>query len=103
MKKDFINWLIGFLDAEGNFQVFPKVQKNKEGLITRYGIGVGFHIGLHIRDIAILELIKIELGERVRAGKFMNMRKKRKHTMLLLKKKSFESLFVNYLKRIINY
>lgn len=62
MNKNFLFWLIGFLDAEGNFQVFPKAQKNKQGIITRYGIGVGFHLGLHIRDLAILENIKIELG-----------------------------------------
>lgn len=77
MNKDSLFWLIRFLDAEGNWQVFPKVQKNKEGIITRYGIGVGFHIGLHIRDLALLENMKIELGVQ-----FTNSTIKMKHIML---------------------
>ena len=85
MNKNSLFWLIEFLDAEGNLQVFSKAQKNKEGIVSRYGIGIGFHLGLHIRDLAILENIKIELGN---LGKFTNITIKIKHIMLLQKKKN---------------
>jgi len=54
---------MGFTDAEGNFQVFPKVRKNKQtGAITSYGIGYHFHMGLHLQDIEILRSIQNMLG-----------------------------------------
>jgi len=34
----------------------------RRGTISRYGIGVGFHIGLHIRDLAVLANMKTQLG-----------------------------------------
>lgn len=56
--KDFITWFIGFMDAEGNFQLFPKIRKDKEGNINRYGLGYGFHMGLSSRDTALVEYIQ---------------------------------------------
>lgn len=53
---------MGFLDAEGNFQVFPKKRVNKNGDITHYGVGYHFHLGLSIRDLALLQQIMSILG-----------------------------------------
>lgn len=51
---------MGFLDAEGNFQVFPKKRVNAKGEITHYGVGYHFHIGLSQRDAKLLEFIKLQ-------------------------------------------
>jgi len=53
---------MGFLDAEGNFQVFPKKRVNKNGDITHYGVGYHIHIGLSMRDLALLQLTMSMLG-----------------------------------------
>jgi len=53
-SPSWIQWLIGLLDAEGNFQVSPKKRTNSKGVITHYGVLVGFHLGMHIRDYALL-------------------------------------------------
>ncbi len=50
----FFQWLSGYLEGEGNFQVFPKKVVNTKNVITHYGVGVGFHLGLHIREIDLL-------------------------------------------------
>ena len=44
----FKQWLVGFIDAEGNFQVF----------MDRKYLRVMFRINLHIDDIEILSKIK---------------------------------------------
>lgn len=59
--ENFIQWFIGFMDAEGNFQLFPKVRKDKNGNISRYGLGYGFHMGLSSRDTALVEHIQCKL------------------------------------------
>ena len=46
LNPSWIQWLIGLLDAEGNFQVSPKKRTNSEGVITYYGVLVGFHLGM---------------------------------------------------------
>lgn len=51
-KEEFKQWLVGFIDAEGNFQVF----------MDRKYIRVIFRIRLHVDDIAILYRIKKFLG-----------------------------------------
>ena len=50
----WFSWFAGFLDAEGNFQVF------KKNRIHYYNIGFGFHLSLHIRDHSILQDIQSE-------------------------------------------
>ena len=47
-KEEFKQWLVGFIDAEGNFQVF----------MDRKYLRVMFRINLHIDDIEILSKIK---------------------------------------------
>lgn len=54
---------MGFLDAEGNFQVFPKKRVNKNGEITHYGVGYHFHLGLSVRDLTLLKFIMSILGD----------------------------------------
>jgi len=62
MKSNFIKWFIGFLDAEGTFQIFPKVRKNKHtNQITSYGVGYGFHLGLSLRDAELINYIQLIL------------------------------------------
>jgi len=59
MKNNFIKWFIGFIDAEGNFQIFPKVRKNKHtNQITSYGVGYGIHLGIHLRDAELIYYIQ---------------------------------------------
>ena len=49
-KEEFKQWLVGFIDAEGNFQVF----------MDRKYLRVMFRINLHIDDIEILYKIKLK-------------------------------------------
>jgi len=63
MKKNLIYWFIGFCDAEGNFQVFPKKRTVAEGYTkTYYNVGYGFHLSLHIRELPLLQYLKKELN-----------------------------------------
>lgn len=61
-KLKFLAWFIGFCDAEGNFQTTKVKRINKDGKLTSIGLKYSFHIGLHIRDRLILDLIKSELN-----------------------------------------
>ena len=66
LKKDnnldkFYQWFVGFSDAESNFSINPKLDKN--GLnINRFSFA--FLIGLHIDELSVLEYIKnkLEIG-----------------------------------------
>lgn len=51
-KDEFSKWLCGFIDGEGNFQVF----------LDRHYLRVSFRIRLHIDDVAILHKIQAFLG-----------------------------------------
>jgi len=53
LRISFLQWLIGFIDAEGNFQIQKKKLKN--GTIR---IKCSFHIGLSLRDSKLLHEIK---------------------------------------------
>jgi hypothetical protein len=56
---------MGLLDAEGNFQVFPKVRKNLvTGAITSYGVGYHFHLGMALRDLELVRSIQTVFGGR---------------------------------------
>lgn len=56
--KSFIKWFLGFVDAEGNFQVTAKPRIDKNGNITKYGIGYAFHLALSIRDESLVRYIQ---------------------------------------------
>lgn len=61
-NKNWISWLIGFIDAEGNFQIFPKKRVLTSSKIARYNVGYSFHLSLHNRDSSIIKDIKNKLG-----------------------------------------
>uniref|UniRef100_UPI00223725DA LAGLIDADG endonuclease n=1 Tax=Ramaria rubella TaxID=113071 RepID=UPI00223725DA len=65
LNKNWIYWFIGFCDAEGNFQTFPK----KINYLTLngqtsnyYNIGYGFHLSLSIKDHELLKKIHRNLN-----------------------------------------
>lgn len=60
-KNAWLQWFIGFCDAEGNFQVYPKKRVLKSGEISHYGVGHSFHLSLHNRDAAIIKNVKQRL------------------------------------------
>lgn len=62
-NNSFFAWLLGFIDAEGNFQTTQFKRTNKKGVVTSIVVKYSFHIGLHLRDKQLLELIKKELGD----------------------------------------
>lgn len=49
------------MDAEGNFQTFPKRRNLKSGQIKYFNVGYGIHLSLHIRDLPIIEYLQKEL------------------------------------------
>lgn len=57
LDPKWINWFVGFADAEGNFQVYPKKRTLKSGEIIRYNVGYGFHLSLHSRDQEVIKNI----------------------------------------------
>jgi len=65
-RIEFSQWLSGFIDAEGNFQVFfdryPFVTPPLALPVGGYYLRVMFRIRLHVDDIAILYAIQTFLG-----------------------------------------
>lgn len=61
-NKNWVSWFIGFTDAEGNFQIFPKKRVLTSGEISRYNVGYSYHLSLHNRDSSILKDIQEKLG-----------------------------------------
>ena len=55
----WLQWFVGFNDAEGNFQVFPK---KKSGEISSYSVGCAYHLSLHSRDAALIRDIHQKLN-----------------------------------------
>lgn len=62
INTQWVQWLVGLMDAEGNFQVFPKKRTNTASVITSYSIGIGIHIGMHIRELPMILDIQARLG-----------------------------------------
>lgn len=62
MNTLFLQWLIGFIDAEGNFQTTKKLRLNPSGQLVAVGIGYSFHMGLSMVDLELLNLIRANLG-----------------------------------------
>ena len=58
----WIGWFVGFVEAEGNFQVYPKKRVLKSGEISKYNVGLGFHLSLHSRDLNIINTIHQNLN-----------------------------------------
>lgn len=62
LDKNWIRWFIGFCDAEGNFQVYPKKRVLKSGAVSKFNVGLGFHLSLHSRDSELLHDIRSKLN-----------------------------------------
>jgi hypothetical protein len=58
--KDWIEWFIGFCDADSNFQVFPKIRNSKTK--QYYNVGYGFHISLNIIESDFIQNIQSNLN-----------------------------------------
>lgn len=58
LDKNFIHWLVGFTDAEANFNISLKGLKDN----TYNSLNLTFQIGLHIDDLQVLEYIKDKLN-----------------------------------------
>ena len=59
----WFNWFVGFCDAEGNFQVYPKKRTLKSGEISKYNVGYAFHLSLHSRELELIKTIYKNLNE----------------------------------------
>jgi len=58
LDKNFIDWLVGFTDAEGNFNISLKgLQGNKYN-----NLNLTYQITLHINDLYVLEYIRKRLN-----------------------------------------
>lgn len=62
LNKIWLQWFVGFNDAEGNFQVFPKKRVLKSGEISSYSVGHSYHLSLHSRDAVLIKDIQQKLG-----------------------------------------
>nr|YP_009262038.1 LAGLIDADG endonuclease [Chrysoporthe austroafricana]AMX22113.1 LAGLIDADG endonuclease [Chrysoporthe austroafricana] len=62
LDNNWIRWFTGFCDAEGNFQVYPKKRVLKSGVVSKYNVGLGFHLSLHSRDSELLHDIHEKLN-----------------------------------------
>lgn len=56
--KYFLQWLVGFTDAEGNFNISLRNLKDN----TYNSIVITFQIGLHIDDLSVLKFIQTKLN-----------------------------------------
>lgn len=61
-NEKWIYWFLGFTDAEGNFQIYPKKRILASGVLARYNVGSGFHLSLHNKDLELIKDIQIKLG-----------------------------------------
>lgn len=59
MNKNFLEWFVGFVDAEGCFKIKPKFRLDKTIVHSFY---FEFEIKLHIDDKAVLDYICATLG-----------------------------------------
>lgn len=95
-KDKFYSWLIGFIDAEGNFQTTKVKRTNKKGIITHYTLQYSFHLSLHIRDKILIEQIKILLDNR---GSIFIYETRTEVRLAFVKKEDLRWLLVNVLTK----
>lgn len=62
INEKWLKWFVGFNDALGNFQVYPKKRVLKSGEISKYNVGYAYYLSLHQRDTEILQNIKDPQG-----------------------------------------
>lgn len=49
------------MDAEGNFQIWPKKKIRKDGTVF-YNVGKAIHLAMHIQDAQLIKDIQLKLG-----------------------------------------
>jgi len=79
IDENWLEWFIGFADAECNFQTFPSFFRKRESSpsgetfpkkreradgTTYYNVGYGFNLGLHLQDKELIYQIHNKLGNR---------------------------------------
>ena len=64
IDNKFLQWFIGFIDAEGNFQTTKVKRINIQGNITHYTLQYSFHLSIHIRDTNLIKHIKKMLNNK---------------------------------------
>ena len=83
-------WFIGFTDAEGSFTVYPKKRTLASGEISKYNIGLSFHISLHNKDLNIVKDIRSKLNN---VGTLYEYSDRDEARIAINDKKGLESLF----------
>lgn len=71
------------MDAEGSFISILKPRKNKNNIITSYGVSYQFQIGLKIIDKPILELISKNLNDLGCNSKIFDYPDKKESTLVI--------------------
>lgn len=61
--KKWLQWFVGFNDAEGNIQMYPKKRVLKSGEISKINVGYSYHLSLHKRDIELIKSVQKRLGD----------------------------------------
>jgi len=109
MRQDFLNfktdtkwieWFVGFCDADANFQVFPKKRsyvKKKDGKLSEYiNIGYGFHLSLSEKDANLLKEIQLKLNG---IGNYYDYPEKEESRLAITKKIELEFLIKNVFEK----
>jgi len=93
LNKNWIEWFIGFCDADANFQVFPKVRKSERGVY--YNIGYGFHISLSNKDLDLL----IDIQNKLKRGKIYEYPEKEEARLAITKLEELKWLIENIFEK----
>lgn len=93
LNQNWIEWFIGFCDADANFQVFPKVRKSERGVY--YNIGYGFHISLSNKDLDLL----IDIQNKLKIGKIYEYPEKEEARLAITKLADLKWLIENIFEK----
>ncbi len=86
----WLAWFIGFTDAEGSFTVYPKKRTLASGEVSKYNVGLSFHISLHNKDIDIVKDIRNKLNN---VGTLYEYSDRDEARIAINDKKGLESIF----------
>lgn len=86
----WLAWFVGFTDAEGSFTVYPKKRTLASGEISKYNVGLSFHISLHNKDIDIVKDIRNKLNN---VGTLYEYSDRDEARIAINDKKGLESIF----------
>lgn len=89
INKKWLAWFIGFCDAEGNFQIFPKKRLDNQKILKYYNVGYGFHLALSKKDQELLYHIQSV----IKLGKIYNAPNKNESRFYITQLKELNILF----------